>query len=265
MNQLFFHPVIEYQIFSTYNSNKHQLWAFNTNDKKTITFDLFGLKQKIEPLSFLFSDITVQIEEPERKEELVYSPKTIKSDDMGIIMLDLSEIHNNKGVGTPLEPGNFDNYGASKGAYYPKVVLKKHITNNILSTDSISFFTQIDAQNDNIITNGQIIEINQTGEFLYILGSCDHGSFSGELEIGYDDGTQESKEYIQLTFPDWCDSGVGKTNVVLEMPYRYNSQDLKEWINPKLYYQKIPIKGKTIKYLKLPVIPTMHIFGITFE
>lgn len=265
LNQLLFLPVIEYQIYSAKDSNKDQLWTFNTNATETITVDLFGVEQEITPLSFMFSDITVQIEEPESKEDLVYSPKTIQSDDRRTIMLDLSKIYNNKGVGTPLEPGNFDNYGASKGAYYSKDVFKKHVTNNILSTDSISFLIEIDAQYDNIIANGQIIDINETGEFLYILGSCDHGSFSGELEIGYDEGIQESKEYIQLTFPDWCDSGVSKTNIALEMPYRFNSQDLKEWINPKLYIQKIPIEGKIIKYLKLPVIPTMHIFGITLQ
>jgi hypothetical protein len=38
---------------------------------------------------------------------------------------------------------------------------------------------------------------------------------------------------------------------------------LKEWINPKIYYQKIPVEDEEIEYIKLPVVPTMHIFGIT--
>ncbi len=261
LNQLFFLPVIEYQIYSEKDSNQHRLWAFNTNGKESISFDLFGMEHEIAPLSFLFSDVSVQVQEPESKEELVFSPELIKKEDSQAIMLDLTEIYNNKGVGTPLEPGNLDNYGASKGAYYSKDALKKHLNNNILTTDFVPFLLEIETQYDNIIANGQTIQINEGGQFLYVLGSCDHGSFSGELEIGF----EESKEYIQLTFPDWCDSGVSKQDVAIEMPYRFNSQDLNEWINPKLYVQKIAIEGKEIKNIILPVVPTMHIFGITLQ
>ena len=143
--------------------------------------------------------------------------------------------------------------------------MKRNSTNHVFNTTDVPFLTNDETPNDNILTNGQLIQIEQKGSFLFILGSCDHGSFSGELEIGYNNGEERKKDYVQLTFPDWCESGVNENIVAVEWPYRYNSQDLKEWITPKLYIQKITLLPETVEYIRLPVIPTMHIFGITLS
>ncbi|MFW5871878.1 MAG: hypothetical protein ACOCUT_02120, partial [bacterium] len=233
LSQLFFLPTIEYQIFSEPGSQSKKIWIFNSDEKETAEFKLFGLNEKIAPLSFIFSDIVIDIEKMETTKEQSYTPEKLISDDGQIIMLNLSEIYNNNGIGTPLSPANFDNFGGSKGAYYPENVLKNKLKNGIFNTDdSVSFSVSFQEKEDNIIANGQIIEINEKGQFLYILGSCDHGIFSGELEITYNDGEKLITEYAQLTFLDWCDSGANKENIALELPYRYTSQDLKEWINP---------------------------------
>jgi len=265
LNQLLFLPVIEYQVYSEKDLQTQKIWAFTSSQEKSFMFNLFGLNKPITPLTFMISDVFVDINQQKTIEEVNYTPELIESETGNEIMINLFEVFNNNGIGTPLEPANFDNLGGSKGAYYPEDALKKQTINDILSIGKILFSVGFQEEQDNIITNGQNIEINKKGNFLYILGSCDHGSFSGELEITYNDGENLVKEYVQLTFPDWCDSGGNQESVAVEIPFRYNSQDLKEWINPKIYYQKIPIREKEIKTIKLPIIPTMHVFGITVQ
>jgi len=265
LNQLLFIPLLEYQIYSQQDLESNKIWIFNTNQEESLLFDLFDLKKAISPNTFMISDVFVNLKQKKAAEEIRYTPEQIKSESGKGIMIDLIGIFNNNGIGTSLEPANFDNLGGSKGAYYPEDVMIKQSNNAIFAIDSISFKVGFQEEQDNVITNGQIIEIKNKGQYLYVLGSCDHGSFSGELEITYADGDKQITEYVQLTFPDWCDSGSNKESIALEIPYRFNSQDLKEWINPKIYYQKIPLREKEIKAIKLPVIPTMHIFGITIQ
>ncbi len=263
LNQLLFLPVTEYQIYSEKGLQSTKIWAFNSKEEQPFQFNLFGVQEEISPFSFMFSDVLMEIQQTETIEVTKYTPELIKSESKQEIMLNLIDVFNNNGIGTSIEPANFDNYGGSKGAYYPEDVLKKNLENGVFSLETISFKVGFQKKQDNILANGQIIEIKEKGQHLYILGSCDHGSFSGELEITYADGDKHITEYVQLTFPDWCDSGANKESIALEMPYRFNSQDLKEWINPKIYYQKIPIEDEVIEHIKLPVVPTMHIFGIT--
>jgi hypothetical protein len=263
LNQLLFLPVIEYQIYSDPNLQSKKMWAFNSKKEQPYLFDFYGVKEEILPFTFMFSDVQIDLEENESTEETKYTSELIKSESGKEIMINLIDVFNNNGIGTSLEPANFDNFGGSKGAYYPEDVLKKTLKNALFSLEKIPFKVGFQENQDNILANGQMIEIKEKGQNMYILGSCDHGSFSGELEIAYNDGNKIRKEYVQLTFPDWCESGVSKDRVALELPYRYNSQDLKEWINPKIYYQNIPVEDEEIEYIKLPVVPTMHIFGIT--
>jgi len=265
LNQILFLPVIEYQIFWEKDLQSKSIWAFNSNLEQGYIFNLYGVQEEISPFHFMFSNVLIDINLNQSTEETRYSPEVIKSESGKEVMINLIDVFNNNGIGNPLEPANFDNFGGSKGAYYPEDVIKKSLGNGHFSFDTIPFNVGFQEKQDNILANGQIIEINEKGQYLYILGSCDHGRFSGELEIAYKDGEKTRKDYIQLTFPDWCDSGASKDTVALELQYRYNSQDLKEWINPKVYYQKIPAKNEEINYIKLPVLPTMHIFGITLE
>jgi len=265
LNQLLLLPDWEYQIFKEQDSQSQKIWVYNTNPTKAIQFTLYGLDEQIAPLSFLFKEIIPIIEETTQKKEERFEPKLITNPDHHAMMVEIVDIVNNNGVGTPLIPANFDNLGGSKGAYYPEEILKRNSTNHVLNTTHVPFLTNDENPNDNILTNGQLIQIEQKGSFLFILGSCDHGRFSGELEIGYNNGEERKKDYVQLTFPDWCESGVNENIVAVEWPYRYNSQDLKEWITPKLYIQKITLLPETVEYIRLPVIPTMHIFGITLS
>jgi len=263
LSQLLLLPEWEYQIFKEPQAQSQKIWVYNTNPTDTIHFELYGLNEAIAPQSFMVKEITPIIEETTQNKEERFEPKLIINPDHHAVMVEIVDIVNNNGVGTPLNPANFDNLGGSKGAYFPEDILKKNSTDNVLITNTIPFWIDNEAVNDNILANGQIILINQNGSFLYLIGSCDHGSFSGELEIGYNNGEERKKEYIQLTFPDWCESGVNEKMIAGEWPYRYNSQDLKEWITPKMYIQKIALQSETIEYIKLPLVPTMHIFGIT--
>jgi hypothetical protein len=243
LNQILCLPIVEYQVFDNVEKGINLLVAFNTDEN-----------------AYLLSEATFDIKKEEEQNEQIFKLTSTEISE-NFRTLDIEKTLTNNGIGTPLTPGNLDNFGGKTGAYYPEEKIKTLSEEGILYFEEIPFKIQF-GRNDNIISAGQTLEINERAEQLYVFGSCDHGSFTGELEIIYADG---EKEYPQLGFPDWCESSVKDKNVALEVPYRYDSKDLKEWIKPKIYMVKIPLKNKTIQSITLPEIPTMHLFGMTFE
>ena len=251
LNQILCLPVIEYQVFNVNGIN--YLAAFNTSDEE-MEFNY----QPIEKKGYLLSEANFDIDEKETAEQSVYEVGSTEVHS-GYIVLKLNAFMDNNGIGMPVNPGNYDNLGGKAGAYYPEEKIRGLLTGGFLYPDGIPFRILLE-ENDNLIAGGQRLMINETGTTLYVFGSCDHGSFNGDLEIGYSDG---EREYTSLSFPDWCSEIRDEDSIALQVPYRYDSSDLEEWIAPKIAICKIPLKGKKIESITIPEIPTMHLFGIT--
>ncbi|HQO13399.1 MAG TPA: hypothetical protein PK741_09980, partial [Petrotogaceae bacterium] len=99
-------------------------------------------------------------------------------------------------------------------------------------------------------------------KYMYIAGSCDHGSFESKLTVQYED--KNSSEF-NLKFSDWCQEPIYGESTLLNGIYRYTSLGIKENINPKIFIQKIELSPKGTERIYLPKSPTMHIFALTFS
>jgi len=114
---------------------------------------------------------------------------------------------------------------------------------------------------DNLRTKKQCIKVGLKASELWILGSSDHGDYTGELVIKYKNGQQES---FFLGLSDWCGQPkYGERS--LQFDYRYDSTGNVEHLNCKLYLQHFKLKGDEIEAISLPDVVTMHIFGITLK
>ncbi|OAA29162.1 hypothetical protein AT15_04005 [Kosmotoga arenicorallina S304] len=180
----------------------------------------------------------------------------------GYFLLELSPLYNNNGVvdSNHRREGNFDNIEGITGASYPFEELKKAVDNGLLTLESIPFLFS-DNGMDNLRTKKQCINIGFKATDLWILGSSDHGDYTGELIVKYKDGQQES---FMLGLSDWCGTPrYGEKS--LQLAFRYDSAGNTERISCKLYLQHFKLKGDEIETILLPDIITMHIFGITLK
>jgi hypothetical protein len=254
INQILCLPVIEYQIFKEGEIN--HLIAFNTTDE-TVTFEY----QTIDGNGYLQSETNFDLRaEDIESAKVLFEIETDKAIS-GFSILNLEKAMTNNGIGTALQPGNLDNYSGKTGAYYPEEKITAKTENDIVYFNEIPFRISTGEQ-DNLIPGGQVLKVNESADVLYLFGSCDHGSFSGDIEVCYSD---HEKEYFSLSFPDWCADIRDEGIIALEVPYRYDSNNLKEWIKPKIYALELQLKGKEIDTVAFPEIPTMHVFGMTLK
>lgn len=177
-------------------------------------------------------------------------------------LLDLFPLYNNNGIvdANHRRKGNFDNIQGITGASYPLEEIKKNIENGFLLMKDIPFLFS-DNGLDNLRTKKQCIKVGLKASELWILGSSDHGDYTGELVIKYKNGQQES---FFLGLSDWCGQPkYGERS--LQFDYRYDSTGNVEHLNCKLYLQHFKLKGDEIEAISLPDVVTMHIFGITLK
>ncbi|HRW94170.1 MAG TPA: hypothetical protein P5560_14545, partial [Thermotogota bacterium] len=178
----------------------------------------------------------------------------------GAQLLDLRPLFNNDGIGTLRGGGNFDNPSGTRGAYYPV----ERVQELPLVANGISFsIAENEEGMDNLVLQSQHIQISNpiSPRELWILGSCDHGSYSGWIDLGFQDGSVDS---IPVAFSDWCGPLEMGEDGFFSMDYRYNSAGDKEWISPKLFWIKRELPGKPLESIRFPSIPTMHLFAVAF-
>jgi len=186
----------------------------------------------------------------------------------GSYLLNLEELFNNDGIVnyTNRKSGNFDNFDGVIGAKYPAEEFLKQLDNNVFYFEKEDAYFKFKTEGtDNLICTSQEIYLenfNVCPSYLYVVGSCDHGNYEGYLTIVYSDETIEEN---RIAYSDWCQEPAYGETILMEFGYRYDNLGIKENITTRLYLNKIPLKGKTIKSIYLPQIPTMHIFAITLK
>lgn len=191
---------------------------------------------------------------------------TVKTfENKGHINVDLSEVFNNDGIVDfkNRREGNFDNPEGVFGAKYSQEEIEKKNAEGYILSGTVPFFIQTTTK-DNVVCTGQelLFEKPVYAKYMYIAGSCDHGSYESKLTVQYED--KNSSEF-NLKFSDWCQEPIYGESTLLNGIYRYTSLGIKENINPKIFIQKIELSSKGTERIYLPKSPTMHIFAITFS
>ncbi|HPX15943.1 MAG TPA: hypothetical protein PL068_05165 [Petrotogaceae bacterium] len=191
---------------------------------------------------------------------------TVKTfENKGHINVDLSEVFNNDGIVDfkNRREGNFDNPEGVFGAKYSQEEIEKKKAEGYILSGTVPFFIQTTTK-DNIVCTGQELLFDKPvyAKYMYIAGSCDHGSYESKLTIQYED---KSSSEVDLKFSDWCQEPIYGESTLLNGKYRYTSLGIKENINPKIFIQKIELSPKGTERIYLPKSPTMHIFALTFS
>ena len=258
------------------NMNKNEIILYFKPDNGHIYIDQVILKP-IDPLFvYKFKDnyyeftkegiIQVEYESTEIKSQYNQKIEVSIQKINESYVLNLDELFNNDGIVnfSSRKSGNFDNFEGVIGAKYPAEEIQKLLEKDIyyFENEDVYFKFKIEGK-DNLICTSQELYLKGFGQianYLYIIGSSDHGNYESTLTIVYEDGLVEEQ---QITFSDWCQQPFYGEEVLMELGYRYDSLGNKENINPKLYLLKIPLRNMPINSIYLPQIPTMHIFAIS--
>ncbi|MEJ5258182.1 MAG: hypothetical protein WHS64_08050 [Fervidobacterium sp.] len=163
--------------------------------------------------------------------------------------LDLKEIFNNDGFGTPQRPGNFDNLGGAIGAYLPESEVNEGIT----VIKDIPFYIATSGL-DNIRCDGQVIKVNGLGNYstIYILAAANHGDYKTELNM--------NGQRYEMQVKDWCNEPEG-----LVLDYRYIASGEKQFIRCGLDLYSVSVQGLDFLEITLPMEMNVHIFAITVK
>jgi len=179
----------------------------------------------------------------------------------------LSAAYDEVGVSDDANPsaGNFDGSGYSFSA---EALATVGITPGAPVNSGGFAFTWPDVaagQPDAVTAGGQTIDLTGTGSQLALLGAGANGTQTGQVTVGYTDGTTSTGT---ITLSDWyANAAVTGDSLVATAPY---------WNEPagatlpadqhvSLYLTSIPLTaGKTVSSITLPSNDNLHIFATAF-
>jgi beta-glucosidase len=123
--------------------------------------------------------------------------------------------------------------------------------------------------NDNVIADGQIIDLSGSGTDLGFLGSSGFGSASGSGTITYTDGTTQS---YTIGLADWYNNAPVTGSEIATTTTSWNYSSTTQTPHPvSIYFTSVPLEaGKTVASVTLPTVSSgagdnvnaMHIFSI---
>jgi beta-glucosidase len=176
----------------------------------------------------------------------------------------LSAAYNNVGVSDDSDPaaGNYDGGGYS---YSAQALASAGITpGSTVSSGGFSFTWPNVAvgQPDNVALNGQTVVTSGSGSQLALLGAGAFGTQTGQVTVGYTDGTTSTGT---ITLADWyADAAVTGDSLVATAPY-WNEpagSTLPENQPVSLYLTTVPLTvGKTVAWVSFPSNSDMHVFA----
>jgi hypothetical protein len=122
---------------------------------------------------------------------------------------------------------------------------------------------------DNIIADGQIIDLSGSGTDLGFLGAGGFGSATGTGTITYTDGTTQS---YGLSLADWYNNDPVAGSEIATTTTSWNSSSSTQAAHPvSVYFASVPLEaGKTVASVTLPTVSSsagdnvnaMHIFAL---
>jgi len=180
--------------------------------------------------------------------------------------------YDNVGISDDSDPaaGDFDGTGDSFSAQALAIGTPTPLTSGEQATIGGTTFTWPAAGTaDNIVADGQVIDLSGSGSDLGFLGAGGFGSATGTGTITYTDGTTQS---YGLSVADWYNNAAVAGSVIADTTSSWNySSTTQTPHSVSVYFASVPLEaGKTVASVTLPAVSSgagngmnaMHIFAM---
>ena len=184
---------------------------------------------------------------------------------VNIVCQSLSAAFDNTGITADSSPGggNFDGGGQS----YSDSGLPAPGSTVTVQTVNLTWPSATAGTADNVVAEGQTVDLSGSGSTLVFLGAADYGTASGTGTITYADGTTQS---FSLTFADWY-ADAPQAGGTLVATSHVNTSGGPGTQQAGIYSATVELQsGKTVASVTLPAVSSgvaigttaMHIFAI---
>ena len=192
---------------------------------------------------------------------------------MGAPYSSLAAAYDNAGISDNSDPAaaNFDGTGESFSAQALAAGTPTALSPGgqaTLGGTTFTWPTPVGAP-DNVIADGQIIDISGSGTDLGFLGAAGFGAASGTGTVTYTDGSTQS---FGLSMADWYNNAPVAGGEIATTTSSWNSSSSTQVPHPvSIYFASVPLEpGKTVVSVTLPTVSTgvangvnaMHIFAM---
>ena len=192
---------------------------------------------------------------------------------MGAPYSSLAAAYDNAGISDNSDPAaaNFDGTGESYSAQALAAGAPTALSPGgqaTLGGTTFTWPTPVGAP-DNVIADGQIIDISGSGTDLGFLGAAGFGAASGTGTVTYTDGSTQS---FGLSMADWYNNAPVAGGEIATTTSSWNSSSSTQVPHPvSIYFASVPLEpGKTVLSVTLPTVSTgvangvnaMHIFAM---
>src|ERR1700722_14142975 len=184
----------------------------------------------------------------------------------GVLYSSLSAAYDNVGITDNANPapGNFDGTGESYSAQALAAGTPTPLTAGGQATFGGTTFTWPTAVGtaNNVIADGQKIDLTGSGTDLGFLGAGAFGAASGAGTITYPDGTTQS---YSLVMADWYNNAPVAGDQIATTTTSWNFTSTTQTAHPvSIYFASVPLQaGKTVASVTLPTVSAGAGNGIT--
>jgi beta-glucosidase len=114
-------------------------------------------------------------------------------------------------------------------------------------------------QPDNATPNGQVVTLSGAGSQLAFLGAANNGTATGQVTVGYTDGTTSTGT---ITLSDWYSNAAVTGDSLVATTAHWNAPSGQPAHQVSLYLSTVPLTaGKTVAYVELPTSGNLHLFA----
>jgi beta-glucosidase len=179
--------------------------------------------------------------------------------------------YDNVGISDNSNPAaaDFDGTGDSFSAQALAVATPNAMSPGQVTVGGTTFTWPATGGPDNVIADGQIIDVSGSGTELGFLGAAGFGEASGNGTITYTDGSTQT---FSLSMADWYNNAAVPGDQVAATTSSWNFSSSTQTAHPvSIYYASVPLdKSKTVASVTLPTVSSgvgngvnaMHIFAI---
>ena len=119
---------------------------------------------------------------------------------------------------------------------------------------------------DNVVANGQTVDLSGSGTDLGILGASQNGTATGTITVNYTDGTSQS---FTLNMADWYANAPATGDQIVDTTSSWNQSTPTGSHPVSVYFASVPLEaGKTVASVTLPSLPgsfgqtELHVFAM---
>ncbi len=119
---------------------------------------------------------------------------------------------------------------------------------------------------DNVVANGQTVDLTGSGTDLGILAASQNGTSTGTITVNYTDGTSQS---FTINMADWYSNAPATGDQIVDTTSSWNQSSPSGSHPVSVYFASVPLEaGKTVASVTLPSLPgsfgqtELHIFAM---